>query len=94
MQGSGYIIDFEVLSFFVLLFISIYMRAKYSMETEQNKEFLRVVIAIGGACFFDVLGALSIKNSWGIVLEHIFNFLYFYAAILVSYVFLMYVFSF
>ena len=94
MQGSGYIIDFEVLSFFVLLFISIYMRAKYSMETEQNKEFLRVVVALGGACVFDVLGALSIKYSWGIVLEHIFNFLYFYAGILVSYVFLMYVFSF
>ena len=94
MQGSGYIVDFEVLSFFVLLFISIYMRSKYSMETEQNREFLRVVVALGGACAFDVLGALSIENSWGIVAEHIFNFLYFYAAILVAFVFLMYVFSF
>lgn len=94
MQGSSYVVDFEVLSFFVLLFISIYMRAKYSMETEQNKEFLRVVVAIGGACLFDVLGAYSIKYSWGIVAEHILNFLYFFSAALVPYIFLMYVFSF
>ena len=94
MQGSGYIVDFEVLSIFVLLFISIYMRVKYSMETEQNREFLRVVIGIGGATLFDVLGALSLKYSWSIVLKQLFNFLYFFSAILVAYLFLMYVFSF
>ena len=94
MQGSGYIIDFEVLSFFVLLFISLYMRIKYSMTTEQNREFLRVVISIGIANLFDVLGALSVKYSWGVFANHFFNFFYFFSAAMVSYIFLMYVFSF
>ena len=94
MQGSGYIVDFEVLSFFVLLFIALYMRIKYSMTTEQNREFLRVVISIGIANLFDVLGALSVKYSWGVFANHFFNFFYFFSAALVSYIFLMYVFSF
>ncbi len=94
MQGSGYIVDFEVLSFFVLLFIALYMRIKYSMTTEQNREFLRVVISLGIANLFDVLGALSIKYSWGIFANHFFNFFYFFSAAMVSYIFLMYVFSF
>ena len=67
------------------------MRVKYSMETEQNREFLRVVVGIGGATVFDVLGALSLKYSWSIVLKQLFNFLYFFSAILVAYLFLMYV---
>ena len=94
MQGSGYIVDFEVLSFFVLLFIALYMRIKYSMTTEQNREFLRVVISLGIANLFDVLGALSIKYSWGVFANHFFNFFYFFSAAMVSYIFLMYVFSF
>lgn len=94
MQGSGYIVDFEVLSFFVLLFIALYMRIKYSMTTEQNREFLRVVISLGIANLFDVLGTLSVKYSWGIFANHFFNFFYFFSAALVSYIFLMYVFSF
>ena len=94
MQGSGYIVDFEVLSFFVLLFIALYMRIKYSMTTEQNREFLRVVISIGIANLFDVLGALSVKYSWGVFANHFFNFFYFFSAAMVSYIFLMYVFSF
>ena len=94
MQGSGYIVDFEVLSFFVLLFIALYMRIKYSMTTEQNREFLRVVISLGIANLFDVLGALSIKYSWGVFANHFFNFSYFFSAAMVSYIFLMYVFSF
>lgn len=56
-----YVADFEVLAFFILLFISIYMRIKYSMETEQNREFLRLVISLDAANTFDVLGAWAIN---------------------------------
>ena len=86
--------DFEILAFFVLLFISVYLRTKYSMETEQNREFLRLVITIAGADFFDVLGAFSIHYDWARPLQYLVNTLYFFSAVLTAYIFSRYCFSF
>lgn len=85
-----YVADFEVLAFFILLFISIYMRIKYSMETEQNREFLRLVISLDAANTFDVLGAWAINYNWPPFLKYVFNTAYFFSCTLVAYIFFYY----
>ena len=89
-----YIADFEVLAFFVLLFISIYMRIKYAMETDQNREFLRLVVCLSAADFNDVLGAWAINLKWQVFLLYFFNTGYFFFCTLTAYIFLFYCTSF
>lgn len=85
-----YIADFEVLSFFVLFFMAIYMRVKYSMETEQNRNFVRLVMVMTLADATDVLAAWAINYSWPQALALALNTAFFFFSVHLSYIFLYY----
>ena len=86
-----YVVDFELISLFILIALGVYLFTRYSNENASNQEFKHLTTIVAAACLFDVLASVAIDNCWPVWAEMVLNTLYFAFAVAVPYVFTRYI---